>query len=136
MHTMRMIYMVFEISCSILKKKIYLQFLLFQNSHFLGIFDFWLKNTYQLQKLFKQRPKSSICLNIFHISYKKINFLTLTIFLGPLTWNRPIMYLVAIAEPRISQSQTIDWKNLDGFIFWVFFPLFGCLFGCMPWIRI
>ena len=63
--------MIFEINCSIKKKNF-----LFFNFHFLKTVIFWYclflaKNTPQLQKLFKERPKSSICLPIFHISLKK-----------------------------------------------------------------
>ena len=41
---------------------------------FFGNFWFLAKNTPKLQKLFKKRPKSSICLIIFHISSKKSSF--------------------------------------------------------------
>ena len=80
-----MIYMIFQKSCPIFT----IFFSLVQNSHFWVFFLFLAKNTPKLQKLFKKRQKSSICLIIFHISLKKIHFLTLTFFLGPLTWNGP-----------------------------------------------
>ena len=47
--------MIFEISCSIKKKKKSLQFSLFQNS------NFWVFLIRKLQELFKKRSKSSIC---------------------------------------------------------------------------
>ena len=89
-HTIRMLYMTFDISFSI-----FIFFYFFFNFHFFktGIFGyFWFlaKNAPKLQELFKKRSKSSIFPIIFHISLKKIHFLTLTFFLGPLTWNRPI----------------------------------------------
>ena len=60
------------------------------------------KNTPKLQKLIKKRPKSSICLNIFH-------FLTLTFFLGPLTWNRPTSLFMLVFI--IFKKSKIDFKK-------------------------
>ena len=88
-----------NVICDIWNKlSIFNFFLLFFNFHFLktvilGYFWFFSKNTPKLKELFKKRSKSSICPIIFHISWKKIHFLTLTFFLGPLTWNRPSVEL-------------------------------------------
>ena len=49
-------------------------------------FLFLATNTPKFQNLLKTRPKSSNCLNIFHISSNKIIFFTLAFFLGPLAW--------------------------------------------------
>ena len=56
MHTIRMIYMVFEMSCWILekKKKKSKNFQFFKTVIFED-FLFWAKNTPKLQKLFKKR---------------------------------------------------------------------------------
>ena len=59
-HTIRMIFMIFEISSCIF----YIE--LFQNSHFWGFMSYYLS-----------------------LFIKKINFSTLTFFLWPLTWNCP-----------------------------------------------
>ena len=79
----------------------------FSKTVIFGYFWFLAKNIPKLQKLFKKRPKSSICLIIFQISSKKIHFLTLTFFLGPLTWNRPNALLI-LSDPIWNKSTTLQ----------------------------
>ena len=55
----------------------------------MGIFDFWLKKN-PITKVVQRTTK---IINLpYYISHfiKKIHFSTLTFFLGPLTWNRPV----------------------------------------------
>ena len=72
MHTIRIIYMIFEISCSFFKKK-NLNFHFFKTVIY-GYFWFLAKNTPKLQKLIIKWSKSSICLIMFNISSKKSSF--------------------------------------------------------------
>ena len=63
--------MIFEISCWIFLKIINLFNFHLVKIVIFGYFSFRQKNTLELQKLFKKRPKSSNCLTILHISSKK-----------------------------------------------------------------
>ena len=72
---------------NLLKKHFFLQFSLFQNSIVWVIFDFGLKKS-QITRVVQKMVK---IINLpYYLSHfiKKIHFLTLTFFLGPLTWNR------------------------------------------------
>ena len=76
--------MIFEISCSILQKTKFSLIFTFSKQSFLGIFDFWLKTPPNYKS---QNHQFALLSFTFH--FKKIHFLTLTFFLGHLTWNRP-----------------------------------------------
>ena len=77
--------------CSIFHRNFFSSNFTFFKKSFLGIFDFWLKTHHNYKKLFKKRPKPLICLIIFYLKKKHVHFLTLTFFLGPLTWTRPFI---------------------------------------------
>ena len=68
-----MIYMILEISCWIFRKKerkkTFFNFQFFQTVIF-GYFGFLAKNPQKLQKLFRKRPKLSICLLSFTFHQK------------------------------------------------------------------
>ena len=113
-----MLYMIFDISFSILSFfSFFSSIFTFFETVIFGYFCFLAKNTPKLQEWFKKRSKSSICPNIFHISLKKIHFLTLTFFLGPLTWNRPCMrehmcLKVMFVRERFVTLITNQWWNI------------------------
>ena len=80
--------MIFEISFPIIKKKKSLIFT-FSKQSFLGIFDFWFETHPNYKSCSKNGQNHQFALLSFTFHTKKIHFLTLTFFLGPLTWNRP-----------------------------------------------
>ena len=83
--------MIFEISCSIFKKNIF-----FFNFHFLktvifGYFWFLAKTPPNYKSCSKNCQNHQFALLTFTFHLKKNHFSTLTFFLGPLTWNRPLV---------------------------------------------
>ena len=85
-----MLYMIFDISFSILNFfSSFFQFSLFQNSHFWVFFYFWLKHPQTTRVVQKTVKIINLLYYLSHFIKQKIHFLTLTFFLGPLTWNRP-----------------------------------------------
>ena len=67
-HTIRMIYMIVEIRCSIFKKKIFFSIFTFSKQSYSGIFDFWLKHP-KTTKVIKKTAK------IINLSYYLSHFI-------------------------------------------------------------
>ena len=112
--------MIFEISFSISNFFLLLLFIFtFSKQSFLSIFDFWLKTPPNYKSCSKIGQNHQFALLSFTFHFKKINFLTLTFFLRPLTCNRPTVRCRTRSSPIwLFSKRVFNKTNYSGHSSW------------------